>query len=107
MATLAAADDDAKAEAEHPVLKMQIQGICPYGWHIANLQDWKDLIWAAAQASKGSRYEIAESSASYKAIDSVRRFMEYLFLRIAHIAAGARFRVQHVHSGMAPLRYRI
>ena len=24
MATLAAADDDAKAEAEHPVLKMQI-----------------------------------------------------------------------------------
>ena len=47
---------------------MQIQGICPYGWHIANLQDWKDLIWAAAQASKGSRYEIAESSASYKAI---------------------------------------
>ena len=68
MATLAAADDDAKAEAEHPVLKMQIQGICPYGWHIANLQDWKDLIWAAAQASKGSRYEIAESSASYKAI---------------------------------------
>ena len=68
MATLAAADDDAKAEADHPVLKMQIQGICPYGWHIANLQDWRDLIWAAAQASKGSRYEIAESSASYKAI---------------------------------------
>ena len=33
-----------------------------------NIQDWKDLIWAAAQASKGSRYEIAESSASYKAI---------------------------------------
>lgn len=68
MATLAAADDDAKAEADHPVLKMQIQGICPYGWHIANLQDWRDLIWAAAQASKGSQYEIAASSASYKAI---------------------------------------
>ncbi|MFR0894498.1 MAG: hypothetical protein ACLSGF_06495 [Alistipes onderdonkii] len=54
MATLAAADDDAKAEAEHPVLKMQILGICPHGWQLSpTLQDWKDLIWAAAQASEG------------------------------------------------------
>ena len=43
----ATAAGDAQAEAEHPNLKMQIQGICPYGWHIANMQDWKDLVWAA------------------------------------------------------------
>ena len=42
----ATAAGDAQAEAEHPNLKMQIQGICPYGWHIANMQDWKDLVWA-------------------------------------------------------------
>lgn len=59
---------DAQAEADHPNLKMQIQGICPYGWHIANMQDWKDLIYAASEASQGSEYEIAASAASYKAM---------------------------------------
>ncbi len=59
---------DAQAEADHPNLKMQIQGICPYGWHIANMQDWKDLIYAASEASQGSEYEVAVSAASYKAL---------------------------------------
>lgn len=31
---------------------MQVQGICPYGWHIANMSDWKDLIYAVAESSK-------------------------------------------------------
>lgn len=41
---------DAEAEVAFPELVTQIQGICPYGWHIANHQDWRDLIYAASQA---------------------------------------------------------
>ena len=48
----ATAAGDAQAEAEHPNLKMQIQGICPYGWHIANMQDWKDLVWAPMRRAR-------------------------------------------------------
>ncbi|WP_417014123.1 BACON domain-containing protein [Alistipes sp.] len=62
----ASAAGDAQAEAEHPNLKMQIQGICPYGWHIANLQDWKDLAYAAFKAGAAD-YPVAESMASYRA----------------------------------------
>lgn len=61
-------EGDAKAEEEHPSLKIQIQGICPFGWHVANMQDWKDLIWAASQASKGSEKEVPENNACYKSI---------------------------------------
>ena len=39
-----------QAEADHPSLSMQVQGICPYGWHIANMSDWKDLIYAVAES---------------------------------------------------------
>jgi uncharacterized protein (TIGR02145 family) len=46
----ASATGDADAEARYPELATQIQGICPYGWHIANHQDWKDLVYAASQA---------------------------------------------------------
>lgn len=62
----ASAAGDAQAEAEHPNLKMQIQGICPYGWHIANLQDWKDLAYAAFKAGAAD-YPVSESMASYRA----------------------------------------
>ena len=33
-------------------LSMQIQGICPYGWHVANVQVFYDMLCAAA-AAKG------------------------------------------------------
>jgi len=62
----ATAAGDAQAEAEHPNLKMQIQGICPYGWHIANMQDWKDLAYAAFKQS-ASDFPVAEATASYHA----------------------------------------
>ena len=39
--------DDAALEAATPTLHMQIQGICPFGWHVANLQDYRDLFYAA------------------------------------------------------------
>lgn len=56
---------DLKAEEEHPTIKSQIQGICPYGWHIANLQDWKDLAYAAAVASASSDYPMNIEEATY------------------------------------------
>lgn len=55
---------DAEAEARFPELATQIQGICPYGWHIANHQDWKDLVYAASQA--GGDKKVDESIAHYK-----------------------------------------
>lgn len=72
-ATLAAYSKDeagnAKAEQEHPNVKMQIQGICPYGWHIANMQDWKDLAYAAYAAGVTDKPVPAEA-ASYGAFGS-------------------------------------
>ena len=62
----ATAAGDAQAEAEHPNLKMQIQGICPYGWHIANMQDWKDLVWAA-HAQGAADYPVDAATATYRA----------------------------------------
>lgn len=40
------------ANLHQPALTMQVQGICPYGWHVANAQDVYDLLCAAA-AVKG------------------------------------------------------
>lgn len=43
----------ASADFENtPSLSMQIQGVCPYGWHVANVQDFYDMLCAAA-AAKG------------------------------------------------------
>ena len=62
---------NAQAEADHPSLSMQVQGICPYGWHIANMSDWKDLIYAVAESSKSySDYPVAAATASYGAMTS-------------------------------------
>ncbi len=76
----ASAAGDAQAEAEHPNLKMQIQGICPYGWHIANMQDWKDLAYAAFKAGAAD-YPVAESTASYRAFSggTLTNFAALLF----------------------------
>ena len=41
-------------------LTMQLQGICPYGWHVANAQDVYDLLCAAA-AAKGESALAMES----------------------------------------------
>lgn len=59
----ASAAGDAQAEERYPELAAQIQGICPYGWHIANHQDWKDLIYAASQA--GGDKPVDENLAHY------------------------------------------
>ena len=38
-AEMKAVTDDERFFAENPALSAQIQGICPYGWHIANFRD--------------------------------------------------------------------
>lgn len=58
--------DNAADEKAHPTLKMQIQGICPYGWHIANASDWLDLAYAACKASAGHTYPLQEDQITYK-----------------------------------------
>lgn len=70
LATYAAnAAGDLQAEQENPTLAIQIQGICPFGWHIANMQDWKDLIWAGSAAGAGD-YPVSETHAHYGSIAS-------------------------------------
>ena len=59
--------DSAADEAKYPILKVQAQGICPYGWHVANAADWLDLFYAMAQASKvGTHtYPVNEADCNY------------------------------------------
>ncbi len=58
--------DNAADEAAHPMVNIQIQGICPYGWHIANMADWLDLAYAAAKASEaGDTYPVSLSDINY------------------------------------------
>ena len=52
-AEMKAVTDDERFFAENPALSAQIQGICPYGWHIANFREWTDLAYAALEASRG------------------------------------------------------
>lgn len=63
-------DNDADEKA-HPTLKMQIQGICPYGWHIANASDWIDIAYAASKASAGHTFPMQEDQATYKQFTTV------------------------------------
>lgn len=58
-------------EEAHPTLKMQIQGICPYGWHIANAADWLDIAYAASQASAGHTFPVKEAKVTYKQFSTV------------------------------------
>lgn len=58
--------DNAQDEKDHPMLTMQVQGICPYGWHIANAADWLDLAYAASKASDGHTYPVSEDKVTYK-----------------------------------------
>jgi uncharacterized protein (TIGR02145 family) len=58
--------DNAADEAAHPTLTMQVQGICPYGWHIASAADWLDLAWAACNASVGHTFPMQEDQVTYK-----------------------------------------
>ena len=74
---------DAQAEKEHPCLKAQIQGICPFGWHVANMQDWKDLVYAASVVSAGTDKPVSADQANYKSLagGSITNFASVLYAK--------------------------
>ena len=43
--------NNAEDEAKYPIFNVQAQGICPFGWHVANAADWLDLFYAMSQAT--------------------------------------------------------
>ncbi len=68
--------NNAADEEAHPMLTMQVQGICPYGWHIANASDWLDIAYAASKASAGHTYPISESNVTYKQLTTSKEGIE-------------------------------
>ena len=79
--TVSSFTNDPNADEEtHPTLKMQVQGICPYGWHVANASDWLDLAWAASQMGPADTYAINPSDVNYKLFtgDGIPNFAPWL-----------------------------
>lgn len=70
---------DSELEEAHPMLKWQIQGICPYGWHIANLNDWKELSYAVKKASEGASDYPVTKDITYKGlVDGIENVAPWL-----------------------------
>lgn len=58
--------DNSIDEANNPTLTWQLQGICPYGYHIANAKDWLDLAYAMSVESQGDSYPVSAAEITYK-----------------------------------------
>ena len=57
---------------QSPTLTMQLQGICPYGWHVANAQDVYDLLCAASAAKGVSALTMEQMIGSWGVADVLR-----------------------------------
>ncbi|MBQ7856104.1 MAG: hypothetical protein IJ348_03170 [Alistipes sp.] len=55
-----------------PLLYMQLQGICPYGWHVANAQDVYDMLCAATEAKGGTVLPYVEMLGTWSVADVLR-----------------------------------
>lgn len=55
-----------------PTLSMQIQGICPYGWHVANVQDFYDMLCAAAEAKGAAVLSLSSMIGNWAVPDMLR-----------------------------------
>ena len=61
--------DNATDEAKYPIFNVQAQGICPYGWHVANAADWLDLFYAMSQATIAmgeTKYPVKAEDCTFK-----------------------------------------
>lgn len=80
----------ASADFENtPSLSMQIQGICPYGWHVANVQDFYDMLCAAAAAKGVTANPLSSMIGSWGVPDVLRSAEGWSSTPTRHAAADA------------------
>ena len=60
------------ANLQSPTLTMQVQGICPYGWHVANAQDVYDLLCAASAVRGDSALAMDKMIGTWSVADVLR-----------------------------------
>ena len=80
----------ASADFENtPSLSMQIQGICPYGWHVANVQDFYDMLCAAAAAKGVTPNPLSAMTGKWSVPDVLRSAEGWSAAPTRHAAADA------------------
>ena len=80
----------ASADFENtPSLSMQIQGICPYGWHVANVQDFYDMLCAAAGAKGVTPNPLSAMIGKWSVPDVLRSAEGWSAAPTRHAAADA------------------
>ena len=80
----------ASADFENtPSLSMQIQGICPYGWHVANVQDFYDMLCAAAAAKGVTPNPLSAMIGKWSVPDVLRSAAGWSAAPTRHAAADA------------------
>ena len=80
----------ASADFENtPSLSMQIQGICPYGWHVANVQDFYDMLCAAAAAKGVTPNPLSAMIGKWSVPDVLRSAEGWSAAPTRHVAADA------------------
>ena len=80
----------ASADFENtPSLSMQIQGICPYGWHVANVQDFYDMLCAAAAAKGVTPNPLSSMIGKWSVPDVLRSAEGWSAAPTRHAAADA------------------
>lgn len=80
----------ASADFENtPSLSMQIQGICPYGWHVANVQDFYDMLCAAAAAKGVTPNPLSAMIGKWSVPDVLRSAERWSAAPTRHAAADA------------------